>query len=31
MVFAVAMRAAADGKNLNQWVADVLDQSVYAS
>jgi predicted HicB family RNase H-like nuclease len=27
---AVAARAAADGKSLNQWVADVLDQSVHA-
>ena len=26
---AVAMRAAADDKSLNQWVADVLDQSVH--
>lgn len=26
---AVATRAAADGKSLNQWVADVLDQSVH--
>lgn len=26
---AVAMRAAADGKSLNQWVTDVLDQSVH--
>jgi predicted HicB family RNase H-like nuclease len=30
MVLAVAMRAAADGKSLNQWVTDVLDQSVHA-
>ncbi len=27
---AVAVRAAADGKSLNQWVADVLDESVHA-
>jgi predicted HicB family RNase H-like nuclease len=26
---AVAMRAAVDGKSLNQWVADVLDESVH--
>lgn len=26
---AVAVRAAADGKSLNQWVADVLDESVH--
>ena len=26
---AVAMRAAADGKSLNQWVADMLDESVH--
>jgi predicted HicB family RNase H-like nuclease len=26
----VAMEAAADGKSLNQWVANVLDQSVHA-
>lgn len=25
----VAMRAAADGKSLNQWVTDALDQSVH--
>jgi len=24
------MEAAADGKSLNQWVANVLDQSVHA-
>jgi predicted HicB family RNase H-like nuclease len=27
---AVAARAAADGKSLNQWVADVLDELVHA-
>lgn len=27
---AIATRAAADGKSLNQWVADALDQSVHS-
>lgn len=26
----VAMRAMADGKSLNQWVADILDESLHA-
>lgn len=26
----IATRAAAEGKSLNQWVADVLDESVHA-
>jgi len=26
----IATRALAEGKSLNQWVADVLDESVYA-